>query len=38
MCLCPKLGDESDSPRCIFAELGVGYRIPKGETQEQEKL
>ena len=27
----PKLGDEADSPRCIFTELGVGYRMPKGE-------
>ena len=32
-CLRPKLGDESDSHRCIFTELGVGYRMPKGESQ-----
>ncbi len=32
-CLCPKPGDEADSPRCIFTELGVGYRMPKGEEQ-----
>ena len=29
-CLRPKPGDEADSPRCIFTELGVGYRMPKG--------
>ena len=31
-----KLGDEADSPRFIFTELGVGYRMPKGEAQETE--
>ena len=34
-CLRPKPGDEADSPRCIFTELGVGYRMPKGERGEQ---
>ena len=32
----PKPGDEADSPRCIFTELGVGYRMPKGETLERQ--
>ena len=29
-CLRPNPGDEAYSPRCIFTELGVGYRMPKG--------
>ena len=32
-CLRPKPGDDADSSRCIFTELGVGYRTPKGEEQ-----
>ena len=35
-CLRPKLGDEADSPRCVFTELGVGYRMPKEEMHERE--
>ena len=35
-CLRPKLGDEADSPRCIFTEFSVGYRMPKGETLERQ--
>ena len=31
-----KLGDAADSPRYIFTELGVGYRMPKGEMQGEE--
>ena len=34
-CLRPKPGDEADSPRCIFTESRVGYRMPKGETQRE---
>ena len=34
-CLRPKLGDEAGSPRCIFTELGVGYRMPKGESPDE---
>ena len=34
-CLRPKPGDEADSPRCIFTELGVGYRMPKEEKQRE---
>ena len=30
-----KLGDEAEFPRCIFTELGVGYRMPKGEAQDE---
>ena len=26
-----KLGDDADNPTCIFTELRVGYRMPKGE-------
>ena len=26
-----KLGEDAGSPRCILAEPGVGYRMPKGE-------
>ena len=32
-----KLGDHADHPPYIFTEPRVGYRVPKGETQEQEK-
>ena len=32
-----KLGDDADNPRYIFTELGVGYRMAKGETQGQEE-
>ena len=32
-----KLGDDADSPTYIFNEPRVGYRMPKGETQEQEE-
>ena len=31
-----KLGDDADNPTYIFTEPRVGYRMPKGETQEQE--
>ena len=31
-----KLGENADSPKYIFAEPRVGYRMPKGEPQEQE--
>ena len=31
-CLRPEPGDEADSPKCIFTELGVVYRMPKGES------
>ena len=37
-CLHLKPGDETHSPRCIFAELGVGYRMPKGEMQRGDVL
>ena len=36
-CLRPKPGDEI-APGTSFTELGVGYRMPKAETQKQEKL
>ena len=29
-----KLGDDADNPTYIFTEPRVGYRMPKGETQE----
>ncbi len=29
-----KLGEEADSPKYIFSERGVGYRMAKGETSE----
>ena len=31
-----KLGDDADNPAYIFTEPRVGYRMPKGETKEQE--
>ena len=31
-----KLGDDADNPIYIFTEPRVGYRMPKGETKEQE--
>ena len=31
-----KLGDDADNPTYILTELRVGYRMAKGETQEQE--
>ena len=31
-----KLGDDADNPVYIFTEPRVGYRMPKGETKEQE--
>ena len=31
-----KLGDDADNPTYIFTEPRVGYRMPKGETQNQE--
>ena len=31
-----KLGDDADNPIYIFTEPRVGYRMPKGETREQE--
>ena len=31
-----KLGDDADNPTYIFNEPRVGYRMPKGETKEQE--
>ena len=32
-----KLGDNADNPKYIFAEPRIGYRMPKGETQEREE-
>ena len=32
-----KLGDNADSPKYIVAEPRIGYRMPKGETQEREE-
>ena len=32
-----KLGDDADNPTYIFTEPRVGYRMPKGETQEREE-
>ena len=32
-----KLGDDPDNPTYIFTEPRVGYRMPKGETQNQEE-
>ena len=32
-----KLDDDAENPAYIFTELRVGYRMPKGEAQEQEK-
>ena len=32
-----KLGDDADNPTYIFTEPRVGYRMPKGETQNQEE-
>ena len=32
-----KLGDDADSPTYIFTEPRVGYRMPQGETKEQEE-
>ena len=32
-----KLGDDAEDPIYIFTELRVGYRMPGGETTEQEK-
>ena len=31
------LGDEADSPKYIFTELGVGYEMATGEAQKQDK-
>ena len=31
-----KLGDDADNPTYIFTEPRVGYKMPKGETKEQE--
>ena len=31
-----KLGDNPDYPACTFTESRVGYRMPNGETKEQE--
>ena len=28
-----KLGDDAESHGCTFTQLRVGYRMPKGETQ-----
>ena len=33
-----KLREDAGNPKYIFAEPRVGYRMPKGEPQEQEKL
>ena len=33
-----KLREDAGNPKYIFAEPRVGYRMPKGETPEQEKL
>ena len=32
-----KLREDAGNPKYIFAEPRVGYRMPKGETQEQEE-
>ena len=32
-----KPGDDADNPKYVFAEPRVGYRMPKGETQNQEE-
>ena len=32
-----KLGEDAGNPKYIFAEPRVGYRMPKGESREQEK-
>ena len=32
-----KLGDDADNPTYIFTEPRVGYRMPRGETQNQEE-
>ena len=32
-----KLDDDAENPAYIFTELRVGYRMPKGEAQEQEE-
>ena len=32
-----KLGDDADNPTYIFTEPRVGYRMPRGETQQQLK-
>ena len=32
-----KLGDDADDPTYIFTQLRVGYRMPKGETREQQE-
>ncbi len=32
-----KLGDDAGNPTYVFTEPGVGFRMPKGETEEGEK-
>ena len=32
-----KLGDDANNPTYILNEPRVGYRMPKGETQNQEE-
>ena len=32
-----KLGDEADSPKYNFSELGIGYQMAIGEAQKQDK-
>ena len=31
-----KLGEDAEYPACTFTEPRVGYRMPKGETPEEE--
>ena len=33
-----KLGDDANNPTYILNEPRVGYRMPKGETQNQEEV
>ena len=32
-----KLGDAAEDPACIFIELRIGHRMPKGETEGEEE-
>ena len=33
-----KLVEDADSPKYIFSEPRVGYRMPKGETRDQDEI
>ena len=37
MRLCHKLVEDTDSPKYIFSEPRAGYRMPEGETRDQEE-